>query len=87
MARTKVIVGPNGTQIVELTDEENAQRDAEEAVWASEADARAAEAVQQNRRHAYQAEADPLFFEEQAGEVAVGTWAAKRSEIKLRFPK
>ena len=43
--------------------------------------------VQSNRRNAYQAEADTLFFEEQAGEVAAGTWAAKRAEIKLRFPK
>jgi hypothetical protein len=43
--------------------------------------------VQMNRRQAYQAEADSLYFEEQAGEVAAGTWAAKRSEIKERFPK
>jgi hypothetical protein len=43
--------------------------------------------VQNNRRSAYQAEADTLFFEEQAGEVAAGTWAAKRAEIKARFPK
>ena len=48
---------------------------------------RAAEEVQINRRAAYQAESDPLFFEEQTGEVAAGTWAAKRSEIKERFPK
>ena len=41
MARTKVIVGPNGTQIVELTDEENAQKDAEEAAWLAGQDDRA----------------------------------------------
>jgi hypothetical protein len=46
-----------------------------------------AEAVQNNRRAAYQAEADTLYFEEQADEVAAGTWAAKRAEIKSRFPK
>jgi len=51
------------------------------------ADARVAERVQRNRRHAYQSETDPLFFEEQAGEVSAGTWAVKRAEIKLRFPK
>lgn len=38
------------------------------------------------RRMAYQNESDPLFFKEQAGEVEVGTWAAKREEIKERYP-
>ena len=40
-----------------------------------------------NRRAAYEAESDHLFFEEQAGEIADGTHAAKRLEIKERFPK
>ena len=53
----------------------------------AEANARAAEEVQKNRRQAYQEEADPLFFEEQRGEVSAGTHAAKVAEIKLRFPK
>jgi len=48
---------------------------------------RAAEEVQNNRRRAYQEEADPLFFEEQRGEVSAGTYAAKVAEIKARFPK
>jgi len=87
MARTRIVAGPNGSQIVELTEEENAQQDAEEAAWAAEAPARAAEQVQNNRRSAYQSESDALFFEEQAGEVSAGTWAAKRAEIKMRFPK
>jgi len=67
--------------------ERNAIRDAEESAWAAEAPARAVEEVQRNRRYAYQSEADPLFFEEQAGEVSAGAWTAKRSEIKSRFPK
>ena len=46
-----------------------------------------AQKVQNNRRNAYQEEADPLFFEEQRGEVSAGTHAAKVAEIKLRFPK
>jgi len=50
-------------------------------------DARAAKAVQSNRRAAYRSEADPLFFEEQRGEVSAGTHAAKVAEIKERFPK
>ena len=72
---------------IPFTLEEEATRDAEAAAWASEASVRAAAEVQRNRRNAYQVEADPLFFEEQAGEVASGTWTAKRSEIKSRFPK
>ena len=50
-------------------------------------DNKAVEAVQSNRRRAYNLESDPLFFEEQAGEIDVGTWATKRAEIKARFPK
>ena len=46
-----------------------------------------AQKIQQNRRQAYLAEADTLYFEEQADEVAAGTWAAKRAEIKARYPK
>ena len=87
MVRTKEIAGPNGSQTVELTAEENAAYDAEEKLWADGAAARAAELVQLNRRQAYQAEADPLYFEEQRGEVSAGTWAAKVNEIKSRFPK
>ena len=70
-----------------FTPEEETARDAEEAAWAADAPVRAAEKVQSNRRAAYQSESDTLFFEEQAGEVAAGTWAAKRAEIKVRFPK
>ncbi len=55
--------------------------------WADGAATRAAKAVQNSRRAAYQEEADPLFFEEQRGEVSAGTHAAKVAEIKARFPK
>ena len=44
MPRTKVVAGPNGSQTIELTVAENAQRDAEEATWAAGATKRAAEA-------------------------------------------
>lgn len=39
------------------------------------------------RAAAYAAEADPLFFQEQRGEVPAGTWEAKIGEIKARYPK
>ena len=72
---------------IQFTAEEESARNAEDQVWADGAPARAAAEVQRNRRAAYQNEADPLFFEEQAGEVTAGTWVAKRAEIKARFPK
>ena len=72
---------------VPFTIEEEAARDAEEATWAAEAPVRVAQEVQNNRRSAYQAEADHLHFEEARGEVAEGTWAAKVAEVKARFPK
>jgi hypothetical protein len=53
----------------------------------AEANARAVEEVQKNRRDAYHAESDELFFQEQRGEISEGTWTAKVDEIKLRFPK
>jgi hypothetical protein len=41
----------------------------------------------QNRRAAYIAEADPLFFKAQRGEATLEEWQAKVAEIKQRFPK
>ena len=72
---------------VPFTPEEELARDAEEKAGADGAEARAAAQVQADRLSAYQAESDHLFFEEQRGEVAAGTWAAKVDEIKARFPK
>lgn len=40
-----------------------------------------------NRRSAYIAEADPLFFKAQRGEATMEEWQAKVAEIKARFPK
>jgi len=38
------------------------------------------------RSAAYQSEADPLFFQYQAGEVTKDEWIAKREEIRARYP-
>ena len=43
--------------------------------------------IDAQRRAAYTAESDALFFKEQRGEVPAGAWAAKVAEIKKRFPK
>jgi hypothetical protein len=45
------------------------------------------EQAEANRRAAYIAEADPLFFKAQRGEVEQQTWLDKIAEIKTRFPK
>lgn len=39
------------------------------------------------RARAYAAEADPLFFKWQRGEIDRDEWIAKVEEIKARFPK
>jgi hypothetical protein len=41
--------------------------------------------IASQRRAAMTAEADPLFFEWQAGEATEAEWKAKRQEIKARF--
>jgi len=41
----------------------------------------------ENRRAAYIADADPLFFKAQRGEATMEEWQAKVAEIKQRFPK
>jgi cellobiose-specific phosphotransferase system component IIA len=58
------------------------------------AEQKAAEAAQQkleqaeaSRKAAYAAEADPLFFKAQRGEVEQQVWLDKIAEIKQRFPK
>jgi hypothetical protein len=45
-----------------------------------------AELARAQRRLAYQAEADPLFFKWQAGEGTKEDWEAKREEIRVRYP-
>ena len=47
----------------------------------------AAEKADANRRAAYIAEADPLFFKAQRGEVEQQVWQDKVAEIKARYPK
>jgi hypothetical protein len=47
---------------------------------------KAAEA-EANRKAAYTAEADPLFFRSQRGEIEEQVWLDKIAEIKARYPK
>lgn len=46
-----------------------------------------AEQAERNRKAAYIAEADALFFKAQRGEATMEEWQAKVAEIKARFPK
>ena len=43
--------------------------------------------ISEKRREAYERESDPIFFQEQRGEVEVGTWAASVAAIKAEYPK
>jgi hypothetical protein len=47
---------------------------------------KAAEA-EASRKAAYIAEADPLFFKAQRGEIEEQVWLDKIAEIKARYPK
>ena len=48
---------------------------------------RVTQAEQEAKRQlAYTTEADPLFFQWQAGESTEAEWLAKREEIRTRFP-
>lgn len=38
------------------------------------------------RQMAFQAESDPLFFKQNAGEIPPGTWEAVRESIRARYP-
>jgi hypothetical protein len=46
-----------------------------------------AQEAKDQRKAAYEQEADPLFFKWQAGESTQAKWQEKRNEIKQRFPK
>jgi hypothetical protein len=46
----------------------------------------AQQTAQTNRVSAYRTEADPLFFQYQAGEVTKEEWLTKREEIRARYP-
>jgi hypothetical protein len=47
----------------------------------------AAEKIEANRRAAYIAEADPLFFKAQRGEATEQEWLDKIAEIRARYPE
>lgn len=66
----------------EPTDEEIA----EAAAWDAGAYDREVAAVEASRQGAYMIEADPLFFQWQAGEGTEEAWKAKRAEIRERYP-
>ena len=54
---------------------------------AAKAAAKKAAEAEANRKAAYLAEADPLFFKAQRGEATEQEWLDKIAEIKARFPK
>ena len=57
-----------------------------EALWPEVQFAASTEVVELERKAAYQAEADPLFFKSQRGKGSKDEWLAKVAEIDERFP-
>lgn len=69
-----------------IVEEESAELIAErEAYEAGEYDRKYA-LVQQERQAAYQAEADPIFFQAQRGKKTEQEWLDKIAEIDARLP-
>ena len=56
-------------------------------VDAAKVAAKKAAEAETNRKAAYIAEADPLFFKYQRGEATEQEWLDKIAEIKARYPK
>lgn len=54
--------------------------------WNAGAYDRAVAEVELQRQIAYQREADPLYFQWQAGESTQEIWQAKRAEIRELYP-
>ena len=83
MRQTHIHDAATGETVVrELTDDETIQLDHDVAAT----HAQDAERRDNDKRAAYVAESDPLFFQYQAGEVTEQEWLDKRAEIKSRFP-
>ena len=88
MTRHHLVSHPNNKiEHTPFTSEEEAAANVKQAAWEAGAPARAAAEVQNNRRTAYQSEADHLHLEEERGEIPAGTWLSKVNEIKTRYPK
>ena len=49
MIRTRLIARPSGAEVIELTEQENIERDADEATWADGANDRAFDALRERR--------------------------------------
>ena len=67
--------------MIDMTKLKTAEQKAQEAAQQKSAQ------IELQRRAAYAAEADPLFFKAQRGEATTQEWQDKVAEIKIRFPK
>lgn len=73
------------TQIIERP--ETPEEKAEQAEWEAGQHQRDIDAVNEQRRAAYQAESDPIFFQWQRGDsYTEQDWKDKVAEIDARFP-
>ena len=84
--RTVLNLATGQTHEEDLSSEEIASREADEAVRLRAQEEADRARYRELRAAAFAQEADALFFQEQRGEVPAGTWAAKVDEIRARFP-
>ena len=83
MTRKSINLETGEVRIIELTAEEVAER---EAYARDVLPGKIRKSIESQRAAAYVAEADPLFFKSQRGEVTTPEWEAKVAEIKARYP-
>jgi hypothetical protein len=82
-----VLTGNEYTGLEWLSETKKPTKAALEKQWPQVEHDTQVEAIQKQRQAAYQAEADPIFFESQRDPaVKVETWQAKVEEIKARYP-
>jgi hypothetical protein len=80
MHRIEVNVETGKQQKIELTAEESAKIQSRPVLAPS------VKKLRQARAAAYAAEADPLFFKAQRGEVSMDNWTAAVEAIRARYP-
>lgn len=72
-------------ELVDMTPEEIAARQAEEIEWQSGQVDRHNDQTRKDRVLAYNSESDPIFFKWQRGEATEQEWLDKIQEIKQRY--
>lgn len=74
-------------ELVPYTPEQQADLDRMKKEWDDGKYDRELAECNENRKRAYQNEADPIYFQVQRGDATNDEWLSKIEEIKNKFPK